>query len=121
MAAPNLKKVRQKLEALRIELTDVAEAAREGRQPVELDQTKVGRLSRMDALQDQAMQVEVENRRRVELQRIDAALARIEDGEYGYCVRCGDEIEGKRLALDPAVPFCQDCAQSGNSGSGHRP
>lgn len=110
MAEPNLKKAKQALDALRTDLSAVAEAARDGRRPVELDQTKVGRLSRMDALQDQAMQVEVENRRKVELQRIDAALARIEDGEYGYCLSCGEDIGEKRLALDPAAPLCQDCA-----------
>ena len=111
MAGPDLKKAKKALEALRTDLTEVAEAARDGRRPVELDQTKVGRLSRMDALQDQAMQVEVENRRKMELQRIEAALSRIADGEYGYCVTCGEDIEEKRLALDPAAPFCQDCAQ----------
>ncbi|MDF2367962.1 TraR/DksA family transcriptional regulator [Sneathiella sp.] len=94
----------------REELLSVMKASTEGRRPVELDQTRVGRLSRMDALQGQAMAQETERRRKNELQRIDAALSRIETGDYGYCVTCGEEISAKRLALDPSTPLCIDCA-----------
>lgn len=79
---------------------------------MELDQTRVGRLSRMDALQGQAMAQETERRRKNELQRIEAALLRVESGDYGYCVTCGEEISAKRLALDPSTPLCIDCASS---------
>jgi DnaK suppressor protein len=78
---------------------------------VELDQTMVGRLSRMDALQSQAMQLETERRRTVEIQRINAALQRITDSEFGYCVSCGIDIEPKRLDNDPTTPTCFDCAE----------
>ncbi|MEM7043925.1 MAG: TraR/DksA C4-type zinc finger protein [Pseudomonadota bacterium] len=78
--------------------------------PVELDQTRVGRLSRMDALQHQAMAKETERRRQHELDRIDAALGRLEDGTYGECVACGELIADQRLALDPSALFCIDCA-----------
>jgi DnaK suppressor protein len=81
------------------------------RKPVELDQTSVGRLTRMDAMQAQAMQMEAERRRKLELRRIDAALERMDDGEFGYCVVCGDEIEPKRLSQDPSVPNCIGCAR----------
>lgn len=90
-------------------LTDIA-ASEESRRPVELDQTSVGRLSRMDALQAQAMALETERRREQELHRIDLALARLDAGEYGLCVRCGEEIPARRLALDPAAPTCIGCA-----------
>jgi len=79
--------------------------------PVELDQTTVGRLSRMDELQNQAMSVETERRRKDELHRIEAALKRMGEDDYGYCVNCGDEIETKRIELDPAVPTCIGCAK----------
>lgn len=46
-----------------------------------------------------------------EVRQIKAALARIEDGSYGYCVRCGDEIAEERLDLVPATPFCRICAR----------
>ncbi len=77
------------------------------------DQARLGRLSRMDAMQVQAMAGEVARRREVEIGRIDAGLKRIEEGEYGYCVSCGDEIAVKRLELDPTAPTCIACASRG--------
>jgi DnaK suppressor protein len=56
------------------------------------------------------MAAEVERRREVELVRIEAALERIKQGEYGYCVNCGEPIAGKRLEIDPATPACVSCA-----------
>jgi len=81
------------------------------RNPVQLDQQSVGRLSRMDALQVQAMAQAEEGRRQQRLRLIDAALRRIDGGEYGYCVSCGDDIPEKRLAFDLAAARCVDCAQ----------
>ena len=108
----DLKSLKKKLLKERIELQHLSEATEDDRQPVELDQSMVGRLSRMDALQNQAMQVETERRRSVELQRIDASLKRIEDDEYGYCVSCGEEIEAKRIENDPTIPTCISCASA---------
>ncbi len=93
------------------ELAELAAADEEVRRPVLLDQTSVGRLSRMDALQSQAMALEIERRRNLELLRIDAALKRIDEGEFGYCVVCGEDIPEKRMLFDPAVPTCVDCAR----------
>lgn len=101
---------RGKLLARQAELTDLAESSREARAPVELDQTVQGRLSRMDALQGQAMAMETERRRAAELTRIEAALARIASGDYGYCVSCDEEIAPNRLELDPSIPTCIQCA-----------
>ena len=92
-------------------LERLVEAHHDDTRPVELDQTAVGRLSRMDGLQTQAMSVETERRRKEEIQRIDAAFKRIDEGDYGYCLKCGDEIEKKRIELDPAVPICIGCAR----------
>jgi DnaK suppressor protein len=101
----------------RDELIRAGEADEESRRPVELDQTRLGRLSRMDALQAQAMAIETDRRRGVETNRIEAALKRFENGEFGYCLSCDVEIPAKRLKFDPATPFCVDCA--GDAGSGH--
>lgn len=103
---------REKLLSLQIELETLDQESADARSPVELDQTKVGRLSRMDALQGQAMSNAVAARRRQTLQRIDAALARIEDDEFGYCLICGDDIAVRRLELDPTIPTCQSCSKS---------
>ena len=84
----------------------------EALRPVQLDQTAVGRLSRMDALQGQAMSQELGRRRRLELQKIAGALARIASGDFGWCSRCGEEIDIRRLELDPAAPLCIGCASA---------
>ncbi len=107
----NENEIRARLEAELIELEQVKAASAEARAPVELDQTTQGRLSRMDALQAQAMALETDRRRGLRRQRIEAALARLADGSYGDCVVCGEEIEQKRLALDPTTPTCLDCAR----------
>ncbi|PCI38215.1 MAG: molecular chaperone DnaK [Rhodospirillaceae bacterium] len=106
----DLKALRAKLLAERDELVHDTETTQKDRQAVALDQASVGRLSRMDALQIQAMQVETERRRTVELNRIEAALKRLESGDYGHCVACDEKIATKRLDMNPAVPTCIDCA-----------
>lgn len=98
--------------ARREELLRLVDSTAESRRAVELDQSRVGRLSRMDALQSQAMSVETDRRRKVELQQIEAALGRLEDGDYGFCLGCGEAIAPQRLALNPTAPVCIDCAQS---------
>ena len=106
----DVKQIRSQLLERRDELVERESATKDAREPVELDQTRVGRLSRIDALQTQAIAQDGERRRKVELQKIDAALDRIEAGEYGYCITCGEEIPKARLAFDPAVASCVDCA-----------
>ncbi|MEM8687253.1 MAG: TraR/DksA family transcriptional regulator [Pseudomonadota bacterium] len=92
-----------RLLAMREELTALLETSDDETGPVQLDQTSVGRLSRMDAMQRQAMAQETERRRHSDLRRIEAALKRIEEGEYGYCISSGDPIPRARLELDPAA------------------
>ena len=111
--APNAKKVRDRLHAIRQELQALMSGSSEARSTVELDQTAVGRLSRMDALQGQQMALATDRRRALELKRIESALKRLEDGDYGYCVRCEEPITAKRLAFDPAVTLCVTCAEEG--------
>ena len=102
--------VRERLQQMLAALDQRDGSDADGRATVELDQTRVGRLSRMDALQGQAMAQETARRRQQERQRIVAALRRLDNGEYGACVRCGEEIAGRRLQNDPAVPTCIGCA-----------
>jgi DnaK suppressor protein len=104
------KTVRARLEARLAELRALSAGSEDSREVVELDQSRVGRLSRMDALQMQAMAQATEQRRELEIARIDAALKRLDAGDYGYCLSCGEEIALARLDLDPAIPTCVDCA-----------
>ncbi|HCE71173.1 TraR/DksA C4-type zinc finger protein [Ruegeria pomeroyi] len=93
------------------ELRETGAAGQAARAVVELDQQSVGRLSRMDALQNQAMAKAQQARREVEALRLTRALARIEAGEYGYCDSCGDDLPEGRLSLDPAATRCVSCAR----------
>lgn len=86
------------------------EGSAEDRSTVVLDQQSVGRLSRMDAMQRQAMAQATARRRQGRAARIKAAIGRIDDGEFGYCIDCGEEIPSRRLSLDPTLPTCVSCA-----------
>ena len=98
------------LTALRTQLSGEVESAAQWREPVELDQQSVGRLSRMDAMQQQAMADAEARRRKSDIARIDAALKRIEEDEFGWCLTCGEEIAAKRLEVDPMAAQCISCA-----------
>lgn len=108
----DLQDMRRRLLQEREEVLTSSDADRESRRPVTLDQQSVGRLSRMDALQMQAMALETERRRQTRLRRIEAALERLEEGEFGDCVACGEPIAPKRLEFDPTTPRCVSCAQA---------
>lgn len=83
-----------------------------GTAPVELDQARVGRLSRMDAMQAQAMSVETGRRRRQLLVEIDAALERVMEGYYGDCLECDESIHPGRLEANPSATLCISCAEA---------
>ena len=110
MDAKKLAEFRDLLHAAAAQIAEAEVKSADERAPVELDQQMVGRLSRMDALQVQAMAKETSRRRSAEIKRINAALARIDEGEFGYCLECGEEIAMRRLELDPAAPLCINCA-----------
>ncbi len=103
--------MRERLIKLREELETVAETGEQSSQVVELDQTRVGRLSRMDAMQAQAMSLESARRREMMLRAITAALGRIDNGTYGLCQNCEEPIHEKRLEFDPTALLCIHCAQ----------
>jgi len=112
------KDVEARLLALRAELLHLNDLASEATDVVELDQSKVGRLSRMDAMQAQAMAKDALRRREAQLRNISIALKRLNDGEYGRCALCDEDIRAERLELDPAILTCIHCAD--RSESDHR-
>jgi DnaK suppressor protein len=93
------------------ELEMLSRDSSEGRGAVTLDQQGVGRLSRMDAMQQQAMAQESERRRQLLRRRIESALKRLDEGDFGYCVHCGEAIAEERLNFDPTAPSCVTCAK----------
>ncbi len=110
---PEISALSDRLLARQVELRALSDSARDSRKPVELDQSKVGRLSRMDAMRDQAMAQESERRRMAESRQIEAALERLTVGDCGYCVSCDEAIAPARLKLYPAVATCINCATRG--------
>ncbi len=102
--------MRKALLKRREELEAVAATGEESSEVVELDQTRQGRLSRMDAMQAQAMSQESARRREIMLRKIAAAIARLDNGSFGLCQNCESPIHPKRLEFDPTVLLCIDCA-----------
>jgi len=107
-----LQEFKSRLLKLRSGLLKAAETGEQAEEVVELDQAKVGRLSRMDAMQAQAMSVETGRRRRQHLVEIEKALERIEAGNYGECLECGEVIHPGRLEANPTATLCIACAQA---------
>ncbi|GAB4388155.1 TraR/DksA family transcriptional regulator [Albidovulum sp.] len=101
---------RPRIEAELAELDAASRATGADRRPVALDQQSVGRLSRMDAMQGQAMAAALEARRGQRRQALGAALRRLQEEEFGLCAECGEFIGLGRLDIDPTVLRCRACA-----------
>ena len=63
----------------------------------------------LHAMQQQSMDLAKEERRAQRLAVLDAALKRMDEDEFAYCLRCGEDIPSARLDVDPAVTLCVDC------------
>jgi DnaK suppressor protein len=99
---------RQSLVKLRGELTALVTGATEGARPVDLDEP-IGRISRVDAMQQQKMLAANRQAAQQRRRQVEAALDRIEAGEYGECQGCGEDVEPRRLEAQPEAPLCLDC------------
>lgn len=82
----------------------------EGLRPVELDPGAVGRLSRIDELQNQALVRNLHEREQIKLGGLLKALRRMEEGVYGLCVECGGEVPFDRLLVFPETATCVSCS-----------
>ena len=109
-AGMDITRAKALLEAARKAIEDQSQSAADARATVELDQQSVGRLSRMDAMQVQAMAQAQERKRQNDLVRIDLALRRLQSGDYGVCTECGEDIPERRLEIDPMAERCVNCA-----------
>jgi len=102
-------KFQQQLIVLQAQLSAQYESGRPASDTVVLDQSKVGRLSRMDALQQQNMAQSTLRNIESRLRRVNRALAKVESGDFGYCDECGEVIELARLEVQPEAPCCFAC------------
>lgn len=99
----------QRLHTLRHQL--VASLGDARTETVELSSAQ-GRVSRIDAIQQQQMALAEKRRNEARIRAIDAALQRIEDEEYGDCARCGEPIGARRLGVRPEGPMCLSCTRT---------
>ena len=101
---------RQQLLQLQSELMNLSSTSVDAAKPVELDQAAIGRLTRMDAMRAQSMAIETKVRRQHQLLRVEGALQRITTGDYGVCLTCGEEMNIRRLKVDPSYTQCIKCS-----------
>ena len=109
MDAERISYFRQRLETLSKEVNGALNASKDSANVVELD-TAIGRLSRMDAMQNQQMALELRRRQENQLLRIKNALQRMDQGRYGLCGKCKQPIAEERLEISPDTVVCVRCA-----------
>ena len=108
----DLETFRDKLTARIAELQALEEASIGATDTVTLDQSTVGRLSRMDAMQGQAMAQATALRRTQEIHELQLALSRMEEEFFGECRECLELIDPRRIAHNPSVTLCLACASA---------
>lgn len=106
-----LTEVREELERQLRRLERSIRVSGEAAATVELDQTSVGRLSRMDSLQNQSLTKNLQEREQVKLAQIMEAFQRLEEGTFGLCIGCGGEIPFERLFVMPEAGVCGACGE----------
>jgi DnaK suppressor protein len=108
LAPAELETLRQALLALTLELQAQLDTSDAAARPVDLDDP-IGRVSRIDAIQQQSMAQANRRGAQLRLQQVRAALERIDEDEYGLCAQCGDPVGFARLKVRPETPFCVGC------------
>lgn len=100
--------LREALVAQRDELQAFLRLTAEGSKPVDLG-TPIGRLSRMDAIQQQEMTKASRATLERKLLQVQASLDAFDRGDYGLCRSCEEPIGYRRLRARPEAPFCLSC------------
>jgi DnaK suppressor protein len=112
LTTPQLKQIKTLLTQTQQQLQNCLNLDDAAAETVALDQGKVGRLSRMDALQQQAMAQASSTAHKQQLFNIARALDKIATGDYGYCEQCDDSILFARLQVQPEADYCVSCLQA---------
>lgn len=105
----HLAELEASLMRLREELQQQLDISRDASGVVTLDQTSVGRVSRIDAMQQQSMAISTRHKAETKLRRVEAAIAAMESGDYGYCRQCDEAIAHARLTAQPEASLCIQC------------
>ena len=115
LTAEERDELRADLIELRGLLTGAVAAGAQSSKPVELDQSSVGRLSRMDAMQVQQMAKASLHSHELRLEQVAQALRLMDGDDYGICRRCEEPIGFRRLKARPETPFCLRCQGASES------
>ena len=109
MTQEKLEHFRELLTRLRAEIKEGLVTNTQETDVVELD-TAIGRLSRMDAMQNQQMALELKRRQEARLHRVERSLKNIDKRKYGVCGKCRKPIDESRLEVQPDAVMCIRCA-----------
>jgi DnaK suppressor protein len=104
-----LRELKDDLETFLTKLKTQLESANEQTQPIKLDQQAVGRVSRIDAIQQQEMAKANQRQSQLQLSRVQEALDTFDIGEFGVCKDCDEPIGFARLKIAPDSSFCIRC------------
>ena len=104
-----MKKYREQLEESLFEIEQYLEKTKESAEAVSPDKS-LGRLTRMEAMQDQQLMLEARRRKKMQKVAVQSALQRIENGQFGTCIFCGNLIPEERLEVAPESSSCVDCS-----------
>ncbi len=115
LSEPQLERLRQRLQSSLDEVMQQLAGSDDSTRPVELDQQSVGRVSRIDAIQQQQMALAGREQGERLALAIRQALQRIEDGSYGYCLHCEEPIALARLEARPQATLCVACQEKSES------
>jgi DnaK suppressor protein len=111
LTAAQLDELRAELQRQLRKLTRSMRTTTRALKPVQLDQSAVGRLSRIDNLQTQGLTKGLQAREQAKLGQLNEALKRLDAGNFGRCVECGAPIAFERLLIFPEAPNCGKCAR----------
>lgn len=109
LTSEQVAELEEELESLRGELSEQLDRAKDSTATVSLDQTLVGRVSRMDAMQQQSVALSTRTFTEQKLRKVLAALRAIAENEYGFCRRCDEPIGYPRLRAQPEANLCINC------------
>tara|TARA_B100001013_G_scaffold317438_1_gene225271 strand:+ start:4013 stop:4375 length:363 start_codon:yes stop_codon:yes gene_type:complete len=101
--------IRKRLLQLEKNLSQQMEINRDAASIVALDQTSVGRISRMEAIQQQSIALSTRRKTCLRLKRVQAALRALADNGYGFCEQCNELIAFERLLARPEANLCISC------------
>lgn len=110
-----IRQLQEQLQSLETGLEEQLQIGGDASNVVTLDQSKVGRVSRIDALQQQQMALSTRSKSQQRLLKVKSALQAIESGDYGYCRRCDEDIGFPRLQAQPETPLCISCQNHSDS------